>query len=45
LAQPGKPPVKILTADRLTIGTNQDGRLEVFFSGQDGSVWHIWQTQ
>lgn len=30
----GRPSVRILAADRLTIGTNQDGRLEVFLSGQ-----------
>jgi len=32
-------------ADRLTIDANQDGRLEVFVSGQDGTVWHIWQVR
>jgi len=41
----GSPPAKIREADRLTIGTNQDGRLEVFVVGQDGAVWHIWQTR
>jgi hypothetical protein len=40
----GSPPTKIRTADRLTIGTNQDGRLEVFLVGQDGAVWHSRQT-
>jgi GR25 family glycosyltransferase involved in LPS biosynthesis len=39
----GGPSAKIRTADHLTIGTNQDGRLEVFLIGQDGAVWHIWQ--
>ncbi len=39
------PPVKIREADRLTVGANQDDRLEVFVVGQDGAVWHIWQTQ
>jgi hypothetical protein len=39
------PPARIRAADRLTIGTNQDGRLEVFLVGQDGAVWHIWQTR
>jgi hypothetical protein len=39
------PPAKIRAADRLTIGTNQDGRLEVFVVGQDGAVWHIWQIR
>jgi GR25 family glycosyltransferase involved in LPS biosynthesis len=41
----GSPPAKIRAADHLTIGTNQDGRLEVFLIGQDGAVWHIWQTR
>jgi hypothetical protein len=41
----GSPPVKIRAADRLTIGTNQDGRLEVFVVGQDGAVWHIRQIR
>ena len=41
----GRPPAKIREADRLTIGTNQDGRLEVFVMGQDGAVWHIWQIR
>ncbi len=41
----GSPPVKIREADRLTIGTNQDGRLEVFVVGQDAAVWHIWQIR
>jgi hypothetical protein len=35
----GSPPPGIRAADRLTtIGTNQDGRLEVFVVGQDGAV-------
>lgn len=41
----GSPPAKIREADRLTIGTNQNGRLEVFVVGQDGAVWHIWQIR
>ena len=28
----------------LTVGGNQDGRLEVFARGGDGAVWHNWQT-
>jgi hypothetical protein len=39
------PPAKIREADHLTIGTNQDRRLEVFVVGQDGAVWHIWQMR
>lgn len=41
----GMPPSKIRAGDRLTIGTNQDRRLEVFVVGQDGAVWHIWQIR
>jgi len=34
-------------ADKLvfiTVGRNQDGRLEVFGVGRDKSLWHNWQT-
>jgi hypothetical protein len=41
----GSPPAKIREADRLTIGTNRDGRLEVFIVGEDGAVWHLWQIR
>jgi hypothetical protein len=42
----GNPPAKIRLADHLTIGINQDRRLEVFVVGdQDGAVWHIWQIR
>jgi hypothetical protein len=41
----GSPSAKIRQADQLTIGTNKDGRLEVFLMGQDGAVWHIWQIR
>jgi hypothetical protein len=41
----GSPSSGIQAADRLTIGTNQDGRLEVFVADQDGAVWHIWQVR
>ena len=30
--------------DLLTVGSNQDGRMEVFARGGDGAVWHNWQT-
>jgi baseplate J-like protein len=30
--------------DLLAVGTNQDGRLEVFARGADKALWHIWQT-
>jgi hypothetical protein len=29
---------------QLTVGSNQDGRLEVFAVAGDGNVWHVWQT-
>jgi hypothetical protein len=41
----GTPATGIRTTDRLTIGVNADGRLEVFVVGQNGDVWHIWQTR
>jgi hypothetical protein len=39
------PTPKIRTPDHLTIGSNRDGRLEVFVMGQDGNVWHSSQTR
>jgi hypothetical protein len=41
----GSPPAKVRAADKLTIGTNHDGRLKVFIMGQDGALWHIWQVR
>jgi hypothetical protein len=41
----GAPSARIRAADQLTIGTNQDGRLDVFVAGQDGAAWHIWQLR
>ena len=41
----GAPPPKIREADRLTVGTHQDGRLEVFLAGEDGAVWHTSQIR
>ena len=26
------------------LGTNRDGRLEVFVKGTDCALWHTWQT-
>jgi hypothetical protein len=40
----GSPPPRIREGDRLTIGANQDGRLETFVMAEDGAVWHTWQT-
>ncbi len=31
--------------DLLTVGQNQDGRMEIFARGSDGAVWHNWQTE
>ena len=39
------PPATIRSADRITVGTNRDGRLEVFVGGGDGAVWRISQTR
>jgi hypothetical protein len=41
----GRPAAGIQAKDHLTIGTNQDGRLEVFVADQDGAIWHIWQVR
>ena len=30
--------------DLLAVGSNQDGRLEVFARGTDLALWHIWQV-
>ena len=32
----------VLTSD-IAVGTNADGRLEVFARGTDGALWHKWQ--
>ena len=39
------PVVNIRGADRLTVGTHRDGRLEVFVVGNDGAVWRVSQTR
>jgi hypothetical protein len=39
------PPEKIRREERLTIGTNSDGRLAAFVIGQDDALWHIAQVQ
>jgi hypothetical protein len=41
----GSPPVKNRPEERLTLGTNLDGRLEVFVVGGDGAVWHTGQIR
>ena len=39
------PAAKIRTAERVSIGTTQDGRLDAAVVGQDGAVWHTVQTR
>ncbi|NIM95763.1 MAG: putative baseplate assembly protein [Anaerolineales bacterium] len=39
----GKPSAKAAVG-QLAIGSNKDGRLEVFTHGSDGRIWHIWQV-
>ncbi|MBZ5562351.1 MAG: hypothetical protein LAP13_08010 [Acidobacteriia bacterium] len=39
----GKPPVQI-TNGAPFVGNNADGRIEVFVTGNDGGIYHIWQT-
>jgi hypothetical protein len=34
----------MLLASDPTVAENADGRLEVFVRGDDGALWHIWQT-
>jgi hypothetical protein len=41
----GKPPAGLQGKERLSVGTNQDGRLEVFAVGGDGNIWQIWQVR
>jgi hypothetical protein len=41
----GKPIPGIRAADRLAIGKNEDGRLEVFVAGGDDAIWQIWQIR
>jgi hypothetical protein len=36
-------PVKLISDP--IVGTNDDGRLEVFVIGEDGALWHSWQLQ
>jgi hypothetical protein len=39
----GWPSAGVRVSD-LTVGSNADGRLELFASDPRGEVWHIWQT-
>ncbi|MGD2087817.1 MAG: hypothetical protein PVH61_16685 [Candidatus Aminicenantes bacterium] len=40
----GKPLTGHYGIERLVVGQNQDGRLEVFGIGSDGGLWHNYQT-
>ncbi len=41
----GKPPLSgHYGVERLVVGQNQDGRLEIFAVGSDGALWHKYQT-
>jgi hypothetical protein len=35
---------QLRTAPVVATGTNTDGLLEVFYTGHDGQLWHLWQT-
>jgi predicted phage baseplate assembly protein len=39
-----RPGPGFATGTGLHIGINADGRMEPFVAGQDGALWHIWQT-
>jgi hypothetical protein len=38
-------PMSVVPFSDPIVGTNDDGRLEVFFIGNDGALWHSWQEQ
>ena len=38
----GNPPG--VNVELLAIGRNADGRLEIFASGDDDCLWHIWEA-
>lgn len=40
----GKPPGTALVSYTPAVAAGADGRLELFACGQDGQLWHIWQT-
>jgi hypothetical protein len=39
----GRPP-GVVSFRGLAVGSNLDGRLEVFATSIDGTIWHTWQT-
>ena len=41
----GTPPTTgLVVFAPVAVGSNQDERMEVFAAGNDGALWHIWQT-
>ena len=40
----GQPAVGLRRSDRITIGSNEDRRQELFAMGADDALWHVWQT-
>ena len=40
----GQPPAGIRRSDRITVGSNEDRRQELFVMGEDDALWHIWQV-
>jgi hypothetical protein len=41
----GMPVLPARVVSDPVVGTNDDGRLEVFIVGGDGALWHSWQVQ
>jgi hypothetical protein len=41
----GHPGEEVAIDARPALARNQDGRLELFALGTDGSVWHLWQRE
>ncbi|SAK96278.1 hypothetical protein AWB81_05371 [Caballeronia arationis] len=41
----GSPPPKLRGNDLMALGVNADKHLEVFAIGQDGALWHVWQSR
>ena len=36
---------KLVGVQKIHVGTNDDGRLEVFVQGSDNHLWHIYQVK
>lgn len=39
------PSMQVIPLSYPVVGTNDDGRLEVFVIANDGALWHTWQVQ